>query len=211
MELSEKDICRIIVPEFRVAFPALFKPTAMPGAKPKFAVTMLYSKDYDIVGTCPKSKKPRSLKQAIRNAKIAEFGKDIKKWPKGLVSPVSDGDAPNKKGIIPEGFPGHWAIKAKSSEDRPPKVLGADKLPLEKASDVPPGCYARAVLFARVWKFGGNIGVQLILDGIQKSDRKFKSFGGRKSAEDVFEPWSIEEDSDEESAADEDSEDVGGF
>jgi hypothetical protein len=209
MELSDKDRCRIIVPEFRVAFPALFKPSAMPGAKPKYAVTMLYSKDYDIIGVCPKTKKPRTLKQVIRNAKTVAFGENKKKWPKGLVSPVNDGDVPNKKGEIPEGFAGHWAIKATSSEDRPPKVLGPDKEPLEKASDIPPGCYARAILFCRVWEFGGTQGVQFILDGIQKSDRKFKSFGGRKNAEDVFEPWTVEEDSDD--TEDDENDDGGDF
>lgn len=208
MELSDKDRCRIIVPEFRVAFPSLFKPSAMKGGKLKYAVTMLYDQEYDIIGTCPKTKKPRSLKQVIRNAKIVKFGENKAKWPKGLISPINDGDVPNKKGEIPEGFAGHWAVKATSSEDRPPKVIGPDKKPLEKASDMPPGCYARAILFARVWEFGHDMGVQLILDGIQKSDRKFKTFGGRKDADQVFEPWSVEEDDGE--TSDDDEDDVGG-
>lgn len=181
---SDKDLCRIITPEFRVSYPHVFKPNQVkPTDKPKFSITMLYSKDTDLMGSSPDGK-PRSLKEVIRNAKLAEFGPK-ENWPENLESPVIDGDDPKFK--EKDGYKGHWVIKATTSEDQRPSVVDADMVPITEASELYPGCYARAYVYAYVWEYMGKQGVGFILDHVQKL-RDGKSFGGKKPVEQVFSP-----------------------
>lgn len=180
----DKDLCRMITPEFRVSYPHLFKPQApKPTDKPKYSIIMLFPKDSDLMGTTVDGK-PRSIKEILRNAKLAAFGPK-ENWPAGLATPVVDGDDP--KYADKQGYPGHYVMKATALEEARPSIVGPDMLPITEPADFYPGCYARAYIFARVYEYMGKQGVHFCLDHVQKL-RDGKSFGGRKSVEQVFSP-----------------------
>lgn len=188
-----KENCRIITPEFRVSYPHVFKPQApKPTDKPKFSITMLFRKDTDLMGSSPDGK-PRSLKEVIRNAKIAEFGADKENWP-DLESPVVDGD--DSKFSDKQGYEGHWVIKATTSEDQRPGVVDSEMTPITNPADLYPGCYARAYVYAYIWTYMNKKGVGFILDHVQKL-REGKSFGGKKPVEQVFGRVAVDETTDE--------------
>lgn len=197
----DKDLCRIITPEFRVSYPHLFEPqTPKPGDKPKFSVTMMFPKkkknaageEIDTLEGQTVTGEKRTMKEVIRNAKIAEFGPK-ENWPDGLLSPVTDGDDPKFAGK--DGYAGHWIIKATTNENQRPSVVDEEMLPIVEPADIYPGCYARAYVYARVWEYMGKQGVQFILDHVQKL-RDGKSFGGKKPVDQVFSPVGGGEDSD---------------
>lgn len=175
---SDKNLCRVLTPEFRVSYPHVFKAQGMknkPNAKKSYSITMLFAKDSDL----------GPLKEAMRQAKIQKFGEDKAKWPKALESPVQDGDSP--KNVDKDGYPGHWAIKASSSEDQKPGVVDQNVEPIIDQAAFYPGCYARASLLAYVWDNEFGQGVGFILDHVQKM-RDGKSFGGKPPADQVFAP-----------------------
>lgn len=180
----DKALCRIITPEFRVSYPHVFKAQAVkPTDKPKFSITMLFPKDSDLMGLSADGE-PRSMKDVIKNAKLAHFGPK-ENWPDRLESPVIDGDDP--KFSDKDGYKGHWVIKATTGEDQRPSVVDAEMIPLTSPADLYPGCYARAYVYAYVWEYMGKSGVGFILDHVQKL-RDGKSFGGKKPVEQVFSP-----------------------
>jgi Protein of unknown function (DUF2815) len=187
---AEKDLCRIITPEFRVSFPHVFKPQApKPKDTPKYSITMLFPKGVELKGTSPDGE-PRTLKEVMRNAKVAAFGPDKDEWPE-LESPVNDGDDP--KYADKEGYKGHWVIKASTSQDQKPSVVDREMNVITDPAELYPGCYARAYVFARDWEYMGKKGIQFILDHVQKT-REGKSFGGKKPVEQVFKPLPANED-----------------
>lgn len=175
---GDKEKCRVLTPEFRVSYPHVFKPQGMnnkPNSAKKYSIVMLFPKDADL----------GPIKEAMRQAKIQAFGEDKTKWPKGLESPVADGDSP--KHAEKDGYPGHWAIKASSNEDQKPGVVDQNVEPILNQADFYPGCFARASLLAYVWDNEFGQGVGFILDHVQKM-RDGKSFGGKPPAEQVFSP-----------------------
>lgn len=184
---NDQDAQRIITPEFRVSYPHLIKANAFGGGKPKFSVTMLYPKKGDLT----------VLKNAIRAAKIEKFGSK-ENWPADIASPVQDGDAPSKPGKEERtGYAGHWVIKATANEDSRPTVVDENAQTVMDAKVIYPGCYARAAIFARVWEFpvgSGRFGVQLILNGVQKT-RDGETFSTRKPVE--FDPIAASADDDD--------------
>lgn len=190
---SDKDLCRLITPKFRVSYPHVFKAQSpKPGDKPKFSVTMLFPKDSELMGQTVDGR-PRGLKEVIKNAKIAEFGPK-ENWPDDLESPVNDGDVPDNQGTIKEGYADHWVIKASTGEDQRPGVVDEEGVPItgEDAAKFYPGCYARAYVYAYVWFYPNRQkpmkkGVGFILDHVQKMGDG-KSFGGKKPVDQVFGP-----------------------
>ena len=194
---DSRDKCRFVTDEFRVSYPHVFKAQGLAGSKPKFSVTMLFSKKADL----------SKIKLAIKHAKIAQWVADPKNWAEKIESPVVDGDAP--KYADKEGYKGHWAIKASTSEDARPGVVDRDLEPITDPSVFYPGCFARAQVFARVWEFpkdSGRFGIHFILDHVQKT-KEGKSFSNRKDAAEVFDPIAGSDDEEVEETADED----GGF
>ena len=153
---ANKDLSRVLTPEFRVSYPHVFKAQAIkPTDKPKFSVTMLFPKNADLSG----------LKEAMKQAKIAQFG-GKENWPDDLESPVVDGD--NPKHADKEGYKGHWVIKASTNEDQRPGVVDENVQPIVDQAKFYPGCYARAYIYAYVWEYMGKQGVGFILDHVQK-------------------------------------------
>lgn len=212
LDKADKDLCRMITPKFRVSYPHVFKAhSPKPGDKAKFSVTMLFPKDQELIGSFiagydPDSGqpilKPRSLKEVMKNAKIVEFGTK-ENWPEGLESPVTDGDDP--KHADKDGYAGHWVIKASTSEDQKPSVVGPDGKAIsgENQSQFYPGCYARAYVYCYVYYYPDRkkpmkIGLSFILDHIQKLDDG-KAFGGKKPVDQVFGPTAGAGDEEDES------------
>lgn len=193
-KISDKQ--RLVTPLFRVAFPNVFKPNAMKGGTPKYSVVMLFPKDSDLT----------PLKSAMREAKVQAFGPNKAEWPE-MDSPVRDGNKPSRTGVIYEGFPGHWAIRASSNENSRPGVFDEQVQPIADPAQFYPGCYAVAYCFAYVWEFQGRHGVGFILDHIQKQ-RDGKPFGGKKPADKVFKP--VSGGGDDESSDSTESDDDGG-
>lgn len=194
---SDKNLCRVVTPEFRVSYPHVFKAQGMknkPDAKKSFSITMLFPKDLDL----------GPIKEAMKHAKIQAFGEDKAKWPKGLQSPVQDGDAP--KHADKEGYEGHWAIKATSSEDQKPGVVDQNVEPILNQADFYPGCFARASLLAYIWDNEFGQGVGFILDHVQKM-REGKSFGGKPPVDQVFAPVGTGDEEDFAAAQAEDEQD----
>lgn len=172
-----RDLQTALTPEFRVSYPHVFKAQSPnPKDKAKFSITMLFPKDTDL----------SAIKEAIKQAKIAEYGPK-ENWPKDLQSPVSDGNTHLEKetGEIKEGYEDHWVIKASSNEDQKPGVVDENVDPIIDPASFYPGCYARAHVLALAWEYMGKKGVMLILDHVQKL-RDGKPFGGKKQASQVF-------------------------
>jgi hypothetical protein len=201
---------RMVTPEGRVAFPHVFKTRqARDGKEGKFELTLLFPKEIDgkknpMRGDTLRDKdgnsEPITLARLLKNAKINEWGEDESKWPKNLQTPVQDGD--DEDFADKEGFKGHWAMKATAHADSRPSVVGKDGKAITVSGDFYPGCYARAAVYARIWKHEtGGVGVRLVLDHVQKT-KDGKTFGGKRPVEQVFDPINdggddAEEDNDE--------------
>lgn len=197
----DKEKQKIVTPEFRVSYPHVFKTNSIKGSKPKYSVTMLFKKSSDL----------STIKEAIKNAKIAKYGPNKSDWPEDLETPVLDGDS--KKYADKEGYKGHWAIKASTGEDQKPGVYGPDAgpdgkvQPITDPSEFYPGCYAKAYVYAYVWDNEFGQGVGFILDHVQKI-KDGKSFGGKKPGDQVFTPVNAgrDEDGDDDFSDDADDE-----
>jgi hypothetical protein len=190
---DKKKKVRVVTPIFRVSYPHVFKPNTMNEANPKYSIVMLFPKTTDLT----------DIKNALKQAKLQKWGSK-ENWPDELESPVSDGDSP--KYADKEGYKGHWAIKATSHQDQKPTVVDENVEPITSAN--PPdgfyaGCYARACVFARPWKFGNKEGIQFILDHVQKT-KNGKPFGGKQPADQVFKPVTVEDDEDHDDDAEAD-------
>lgn len=172
----------ILSPVFRAAFVNVWKPHGMPGTAPekmKYSITMLIPKDQDV----------SEIQRILHAVKVMQYGADKTKWPK-LRSPIENGDQPQytdkKSPKYREGYAGHWAIKVTTSQDSKPGVVGRDGKLITDQSDFYAGCYAQAIIWPRCYDTG-NIGVQLILEHVQKV-KDGPKFGGRVSAEAAFQP-----------------------
>jgi len=169
---KQKPNLNFTTPEFRGGYLKLFTAEAFKaGDKPKFSLTMHFSKTTDI----------SVLKQACLTAAIKEWGsKEKGKWPAGFRWPWKDGDKTADK----EGNAGHWLIKA-SSQFRP-GVVDRQRAPIAETDNVVySGCYLRAELSAKAYVMGVDAGITLYLQNIQFM-RDGDAFSGRKKAEDVF-------------------------
>lgn len=173
---KKEDSRRFVTPEFRVAFPHVFKPSSVQGSdQMRYSVTMLFKKNADL----------SRLKLAMKHAKIEEWGPDQSKWPKISENPVKDGDGGDYDQY--EGFKGHFVIGAHTKEEWKPEVVGPDVEPILSASEFYPGCYAKASVFCRAWTFGKKAGVSFYLNAVQKT-RDGERMGGTRSAKETFSP-----------------------
>jgi hypothetical protein len=191
----QSETVKIMTPEFRASFPALFEPrSADPkgGGKLKYSIVMLFR-----VGETPESKKAgekvvsiEPLKILVKNILTEKFGPDRAKWPSNLVLPFRDGNEPSKK-----DYPGYGpgVVFATASTMTRPGVVDAYEdpknpgkpAPIGAPSDFYGGCYARATINAYFWEYTGRQGVSLSLQNVQKL-RDGEPFGGRPSAENDF-------------------------
>lgn len=194
---EDKQKCALITCEARLSYPHVFAPHApKEGDKKKYSVTLLLDKTKDNTGL-DLDGNPRTLQRAFKNAKIAAFGPK-ENWPKGIISPIQDGDDPkfaNKK-----GYKGHWVVTAKANADQKPAVVDANMIAITEPNDLYPGCYVRAYVQAYVNEFMGTLRVLLSLEHVQKL-REGEPFGGKKPIDQVFSPV-VSKDEEEDEQAD---------
>lgn len=168
----------LVTPVFRMAFPYVFTPQPNkfnPAAKPQYAIVMLF----------PKTEKLEALRALAKQTVIDRWGADAAKWPKGLKSPLRDGDEkPNL-----QGYPGHWFIRAISN--RPVATVDANMQEVIEPGKVYGGMYARANVNAFAYPSAkgqdlGNRGVSFGLQALQLV-RDGEPFVGVSSAQAVKE------------------------
>lgn len=162
----------ILTPEFRVSYPALFKPKAGPGGgKPKYSLVMIFDSTADLA----------KLKRAANEVAIAKWGAERlqdKAFAASLRSPFRKGDEGSY--IAKDGFgPGVIFINAKS--DNQPELLDQGKKPITSERDLYGGCYARAVVACFAYdpkekQIAGQKGVGFAVRLVQKT-RDGKPFG----------------------------------
>lgn len=157
---------KVLTPEFRVSFPAVFTPrSAMDNAEPKYSVVMLFPKSADL-----------SKLKAIAKAAIVEKWGD--KIPKDLRSPFRDGDDKEL-----DGYAGHIFITASSKMK--PGLVNGNREAIINVDEFYAGCYARATVNAFAYDRNGNRGVAFGLQNIQKL-REGEPFSGKTKPEDDF-------------------------
>lgn len=168
---------QMITPEFRVSFPAVFKPkAALDGGDPKYSVTMLFAPGTDLSG----------LKALVKAAGVEKWGADLEKWPK-LRLPFRDGAEKDY-----EGYGKGVVFCAASSKDRP-GLVDQKVQPIMEQSDFYGGCYARATVTAFAYDRAGNKGIALGLRNIQKT-RDGEAFSGKNKPENDFDEIATPED-----------------
>lgn len=183
------DAKKVLTPEFRVSFPAVFKAKSFEGQEPKYSITMLFDKKADLTG----------LKKAIQAAAVEKWGEDKAKWPKNLRTPLRDGD---EKEL--DGYAGHYFVNASSKQK--PGLVNQKVEPIISEDDFYAGCYARATLQAFAYDTAGNKGVSFGLQNIQKL-RDGDTFSGRRRPSDEF--TAVEDGSDDASNYENQDDDLG--
>lgn len=157
---------KVLTPEFRVSFPAVFKPqAAMEGQEPTYNIQMLFPKTTDL----------SALKKAVKEAIVEKWGANP---PKTLRLPFKDGDEKDY-----DTHKGHIYINAKSKIK--PGLVDQDLQEIISPEDFYGGCYARATLTVYSYDRKGNQGVAFGLQNIQKL-RDGERFSARSSAADDF-------------------------
>lgn len=183
---------KVVTPEFRVSYPAVFEPKQFKGQKDaKYGVTMIFDKAIDLSG----------LKKAVYCAKVEKWGPDKTKHPKIKHPLFRDGD--EEKGDV-AGYQDSIFCVAKSKEQ--PGLVNSRRQAIVSPKDFYAGCYARAEVIAYAYDNEFGKGVGLSLQNIQKL-RDGDKLSGKKDAEDVFD--AVEDGSDDEENYDEDDEGMG--
>lgn len=146
-----------LTPIGRISFPKLLgepKLNSMSGKK-EFSVDLLFEKNEDI-----------SILKAELDKAIA--GKWGAKPPKGLRSPIKDGDGVKFQSGEPFGpeYHGHYFITLKNT--RRPSVVDNLKQPIIAEEELYGGCYGRASFNAFAYEKAGNKGVSFSLVNFQK-------------------------------------------
>jgi hypothetical protein len=174
---------QVLTPEFRVAFPKVFKAER----------NDLNGKDeYSIVALFPKGADLSKLKAAAKAAAEKKWGADPKKWPKNLRDPFRDQgdrekvDDATGDTYLPAGYEaGAFYLNLKSTKR--PGLVDAKVQDIIDETDFYGGCYARAQVNAYAYDANGNRGISFGLNHIQKL-RDGESFGAAaRNPSDVFE------------------------
>lgn len=170
---------KCVTPEFRVSFPAVFKPKAFQNQEPKYSCVMIFDKKTDLT----------KLREAVKNAIVEQFGEDMSRWPQRTVNgkkelalklPFRDGaDREDTEGYGPD------KIFVTATSKNPPGLVNNRLEKILSEADFYAGCWARAEIIAFYYDTNGNKGVSFSLQNLQKI-RDDKPFSGRKNAEDVF-------------------------
>lgn len=144
----------------------------------------------------------KDIRRHIRQAVVAKWGNDKKKWPKGLDIPLRDGDEKADKAKEMdknmEMYRDHFYMNCKT--DYQPGVVGPNGKPLMDADDLYPGCYVRYNVSFYPYGKGGNNGVGVGLQNIMLVKQTEERWDGRQSAEDAFAAYASQDEdlSDEE-------------
>lgn len=174
---------QVLTPEFRVAFPKVFKAERNDlNGKDEFSVVALFAKGADL----------KALKAAAKEAAEKKWGADPKKWPKNMRDPFRDqGDREKEdddgNAYLPAGYE-KGAIYLNLKSQKRPGVVDAKVQDIIDETDFYGGCYARAQVNAYAYEQKGNAGISFGLNHVQKL-RDGESFGAAaRNPSDVFSP-----------------------
>lgn len=206
------EICRrndsrhmVVTPIGRVSFPQLFEARAFeddPKKEKYFQTDLIFDEEDDFKKPYKgKKKQTVSMKRAVLNAKIDQWGEDREDWPEFRNKTFKDGNdrKDSQSDEVLKGYEDKVFITARSGEKFQPRVVNSAGEPVEE-DEVYGGCYARAHLLARPYAVGDNFGVRFILLALMKTDDGEK-FGGTSDAFDYEESgndWDTDEDEDDE-------------
>lgn len=163
---------KVMTPEFRLCFPALFEPKSFDtsqNANAKYSMVMVFPKSADI----------RALKEAAATAILAKWP-DKASRPKNLKSPFRDGGEKEDW----EGF-GPETIFITASTKSPPGIVDQKRQPIIDSKEIYAGCYCRATLVPWAYDKAGNRGVSFWINNVQKL-RDGESLSGRVAAANDF-------------------------
>ena len=189
--MAKSKVVRILTPEFRLAFPALYAPTAQnEGQTPKYSLTAIW-RPTDF------SDKEKELwakiKAELDRVSQAAFGKPYAKLPSSFHKPLRDGSEVKWNGF------GEGTVFARLSSLYQPGVVDRDRTPLVPTTAqnvdgtstliapdaVYAGAYGRAT--TNVWSFDNQSkGLSLGLMNVQIT-RGGQRLDGRVDAVDDFE------------------------
>lgn len=165
-----------LTPEFRVSYANVFKTRR----------NDLSGKDeYSLVALFPKGADLTSLKQAMLDAIVEQWGADKAKWPKNMRNPLRDQAEREKDGSLPAGHEAGAFFCNLKSNQRPGLVDAGLKTIIDE-TEFYSGCFARAQVRAYAYDQKGNRGVAFGLQNLQKL-RDGDPLSGRQKAEDAFE------------------------
>lgn len=174
----------IITPKFRVAYPNVFEPRMNNLSKrPEYSVVALFPKDADLT----------KLKIACEDACKKKWGQDPKEWPRNLRTPFRKQEERMKKGVLPPGHVEGAVFLNLRSKNKPAVVSGkkgADGkfLDITEKKDFYSGAWAVASVGVYTYDQGGNVGVNIGLNNVQKvSDGE--TLGGATRPEEDFEAF----------------------
>lgn len=171
--MSKDNNSTLVTPEFRVAFPKVFKAERNDlNGNDEFSLVALFPKDADL----------SELKGAIKAAAVEKFGD---KLPTNLRSPLRDGEEKRREdGSLPPGYDGALFVNMKCRKR--PGVVDASLQDIIDETEFYGGCYARAQVHVQAYDQKGNKGVGVYLNHVQKL-REGEPFGaGRVSASEAF-------------------------
>lgn len=161
----------IMTPQFRVSYPAVFKPNKpmQEGGEAKYSVVMLFESDSDL----------SLLKKAAAEAVKEKWGD---KAPKNLRSPFRDQGEKDGAGYV-EG-----CIFVSASSKQRPGLIDKANADIIDESEFYAGCWARATVRAYAYDANGNRGVAFGLQNVQKLRDDDPLGGTRAKAADEFAP-----------------------
>jgi len=163
---------KVMTPEFRLSFPALFEPKSFDteqNANAKYSMVMVFPKSTDI----------SALKEAAGAAILAKWP-DKASRPKNLKSPFRDGgEKEDWDGFGPE------TIFITVSSKSPPGIVDQKRQPIIDSKEIYAGCYCRATIVPWAYDKAGNRGISFWLNNVQKL-RDGESLSGRVAAENDF-------------------------
>lgn len=166
-------------PEFRVAWPKVFKPEADEKGKMWYSVQALF----------PPGEKCEELKAAAHEALIKKFGSDQSKWPTNLISPFKKQTKTrvNREGKVVENV-GHTegAILMSFKTAQKPGVVDSAVQPILNDAEFYAGCWAIASLQVSAYD-NKSKGVTFYLQNIMKK-RDDTPLAGRATPESEFAP-----------------------
>ncbi len=183
----KRDRHNVITPVGRLSFPNLFEANLFPGdtkGTPNFRATFLFDPAQVKEPYVGKKVQTPAIVQALLNVKKDQWGEDKKKWPEFTHKTIRDGNTRrvdnDPEGEIFEGYEGKVFITAKTGEDYPPKILDQYGNVITNPEVIYGGCFVRALLQARPYHTGTNIGVRFTLCQVMKvaDGDRFGGFGG---------------------------------
>jgi len=189
-ETAKKSVHKnFVTPVGRASYAHVWERAEMPNGDMKFSMAILIPKS-DTAGI-------KSIKSAIVSAATDFFGADKKKWPKGMVNPLHNGD---DKAESNEVYKDTFYLNTKS--DRQPGIVGPDAKPLLDQNEFYSGCYCRVSVNFYGYNKAGNQGIGVGMNNVMKT-KDGERLDGKKSAESEFGEFAVEVEEDSSSDTDE--------